>query len=65
MLTPTWVQIILRIIGANWLVSAVYISFSSLETGSKFFETRWPRITFFALGLDHIANIYSIPVAIF
>ena len=67
MLTPTWVQIFLRAIGANWLVCfAVYISISSREIVSKIVAIWWPTFTFVALGLDHvIANMYFIPVAIF
>ncbi|KAK4696677.1 hypothetical protein P7C71_g1286, partial [Lecanoromycetidae sp. Uapishka_2] len=66
-LTPTWVQIFLRAIGANWLVCfAVFISISSREIVSKITAIWWPTFTFVALGLDHvIANMYFIPVAIF
>ena len=66
-LTPTWVQIFCRAIGANWLVCfAVYISISSREIASKILAIWFPTFTFVALGLDHvIANMYFIPVAIF
>ena len=66
-LTPTWVQIFLRAIGANWLVCfAVYISISSREIVSKIVAIWFPTMTFVALGLDHvIANMYFIPTAIF
>lgn len=66
-LTPTWVQIFCRAIGANWLVCfAVYISISSREVASKILAIWFPTFTFVALGLDHvIANMYFIPVAIF
>lgn len=66
-MTPTWVQIFLRAIGANWLVCfAVFISISSREISSKILAIWWPTFTFVALGLDHvIANMYFIPVAIF
>lgn len=66
-LTPTWVQIFLRAIGANWLVCfAVFISISSREVVSKIIAIWWPTMTFVALGLDHvIANMYFIPTAIF
>lgn len=66
-LTPTWVQIFLRAIGANWLVCfAVFISISSREIVSKIVAIWWPTFTFVALGLDHvIANMYFIPIAIF
>ena len=66
-LTPTWVQIFCRAIGANWLVCfAVYVSISSREVASKILAIWFPTFTFVALGLDHvIANMYFIPVAIF
>lgn len=66
-LTPTWVQIFLRAIGANWLVCfAVFLSISSREVASKIMAIWWPTFTFVALGLDHvIANMYFIPNAIF
>lgn len=66
-LTPTWVQIFCRAIGANWLVCfAVYISISSREIASKILAIWFPTFAFVALGLDHvIANMYFIPVAIF
>ena len=66
-LTPTWVQIFLRAIGANWLVCfAVLISISSREISSKILAIWWPTFTFVVLGLDHvIANMYFILVAIF
>ena len=67
MLTPTWVQIFCRAIGANWLVCfAVCISISSREVASKILAIWFPTFTFVALGLDHvIANMYFIPLAIF
>lgn len=67
MLTPTWVQIFCRAIGANWLVCfAVYASISSREIASKILAIWFPTFTFVALGLDHvIANMYFIPLAIF
>ena len=66
-LTPTWVQIFCRAIGANWLVCfAVYVSISCREVASKILAIWFPTFTFVALGLDHvIANMYFIPVAIF
>ena len=66
-LTPTWVQIFCRAIGANWLVCfAVFVSISSREVASKMLAIWFPTFTFVALGLDHvIANMYFIPVAIF
>lgn len=66
-LTPSWVQIFCRAIGANWLVCfAVYVSISSREIASKILAIWFPTFTFVALGLDHvIANMYFIPVAIF
>ncbi len=66
-LTPTWIQIFCRAIGANWLVCfAVYVSISSREIASKILAIWFPTFTFVALGLDHvIANMYFIPVAIF
>ena len=66
-LTPTWVQIFCRAIGANWLVCvAVYISISSREIASKILAIWFPTFTFVALALDHVvANMYFIPVAIF
>lgn len=67
MLTPQWHQIMLRAIGANWLVCfAVFISISSREIVSKIVAIWFPTLTFVALGLDHvIANMYFIPSAIF
>lgn len=66
-LTPSWVQIFCRAIGANWLVCfAVYVSISSREIASKILAIWFPTFTFVALGLDHvIANMYFIPLAIF
>ena len=66
-LTPSWVQIFCRAIGANWLVCfAVYASISSREIASKIMAIWFPTFTFVALGLDHvIANMYFIPMAIF
>ena len=66
-LTPTWVQIFCRAIGANWLVCfAVYISISSREIASKILAIWFPTFTFVALGLDHvIANMFFVPVSIF
>ena len=66
-LTPRWVQIFCRAIGANWLVCfAVYVSISSREIASKILAIWFPTFAFVALGLDHvIANMYFIPVAIF
>lgn len=66
-LTPTWVQIFCRGIGANWLVCfAVYISISSREIASKILAIWFPTFTFVALGLDHvIANMFFVSVAIF
>ncbi|MCJ1310116.1 hypothetical protein MMC25_003777 [Agyrium rufum] len=63
---PQWHQIMLRGIGANWLVCfAVFISISSREISSKIIAIWWPTATFVALGLDHvIANMYFIPMAI-
>ena len=63
---PQWHQIMLRAIGANWLVCfAVFISISSREIVSKIVAIWWPTATFVALGLDHvIANMYFIPIAI-
>ena len=60
-------KLFLRAIEASWLVCfAVYVSFSSQKIGSKIFKTRWPRVTFVALDLDHvIASMYPVPVAIF
>lgn len=66
-LTPSWVQIFCRAIGANWLVCfAVYISISSRKVAPKDLAIWFPTFTFVAFGLDHvIANMYVIPVAIF
>ncbi|KAL8837004.1 MAG: hypothetical protein Q9170_002693 [Blastenia crenularia] len=66
MLTPQWHQIMLRAIGANWLVCfAVFISISSREIASKIIAIWFPTVTFVALGLDHvIANMFFIPNAI-
>ncbi|MCJ1472266.1 hypothetical protein MMC13_000913 [Lambiella insularis] len=64
--TPSWIQIMLRGIGANWLVCfAVYISISSREIVSKITAIWWPTATFVALALDHcIANMFFIPIGI-
>ncbi|MCJ1300532.1 hypothetical protein MMC08_003329 [Hypocenomyce scalaris] len=63
---PAWYQILLRGIGANWLVSfAVYISISSREIHSTISAIWFPTATFVALGLDHcIANMFFIPIGI-
>lgn len=65
-LTPQWHQIMLRAIGANWLVCfAVFISISSRDIVSKIAAIWFPTLTFVALGLDHvIANMFFIPNAI-
>lgn len=65
-LTPQWHQIMLRAIGANWLVCfAVFISISSREIVSKITAIWFPTLTFVALGMDHvIANMFFIPNAI-
>ncbi|KAK5111137.1 hypothetical protein LTR62_005336 [Meristemomyces frigidus] len=53
-LKPHWHQIMLRGIGANWLVCfAVFISISSREISSKIIAIWWPTATFVALALDH------------
>ena len=67
MVLPEWHQIMLRAIGANWLVCfAVFISISAREIASKIIAIWFPTATFVALGLDHvIANMYFIPTAIF
>lgn len=55
MLIPQWHQIMLRAIGANWLVCfAVFISISSREIVSKIVAIWGPTATFVALGLDHV-----------
>ena len=67
MLVPQWHQIMLRAIGANWLVCfAVFISISSREINSKIIAIWGPTATFVGLGLDHVvANMFFIPTAIF
>lgn len=67
MLVPQWHQIMLRAIGANWLVCfAVFISISSREVNSKIIAIWLPTATFVGLGLDHVvANMFFIPTAIF
>ena len=64
---PQWHQIMLRAIGANWLVCmAVWLSISAREIVSKITAIWWPTACFVALALDHvIANMYFIPNAIF
>ena len=63
---PQWHQIMLRAIGANWLVCfAVFISISSREIVSKIAAIWFPTATFVAIGLDHvIANMIWVPTAI-
>ncbi|KAI9723555.1 MAG: hypothetical protein M1828_004151 [Chrysothrix sp. TS-e1954] len=64
---PTFHQIFLRAIGANWLVClAVYGSIQAREVVSKIAAIWWPTATFVALALDHtIANMFFIPLGIF
>ena len=66
MVDPYWHQILLRGIGANWLVCfAVFISISAREVASKIVAIWFPTLTFVALGLDHvIANMVWIPLAL-
>lgn len=59
-LTPSWVQIFCRAIGANWLVCfAVYVSISTRKVAPKNLATWSPTFTFVAFGLDLVmANMY-------
>ena len=51
MLDPQWHQIMLRAIGANWLVCfAVFVSISARELVSKIAAIWFPTATFVALG---------------
>ncbi|KAK4575308.1 hypothetical protein LTR86_001161 [Recurvomyces mirabilis] len=64
---PHWHQILLRAIGANWLVClAVFMAVSSREIVSKILAIWWPIMCFVGLGMDHvIANMFLIPIGIF
>ena len=63
---PYWHQILLRAVGANWLVCfAVFVSISAREIASKIVAIWMPTATFVALGLDHvIANMTWVPLAL-
>jgi formate/nitrite transporter len=66
-LIPSWTQIFLRGILANWLVTmAVFLSNSSREIVSKIIAIWFPTMAFTALGGDHVvANMFYIPLGIF
>ncbi|KAF2765720.1 Formate/nitrite transporter [Teratosphaeria nubilosa] len=65
--TPTWYGILLKAVGANWLVClAVFMAISSREIVSKIVAIWWPIATFVGLGMDHvIANMFLIPIGMF
>lgn len=65
--TPEWHMILLRGIGANWLVCpACFLAFMAREYFSKVVAIWWPTFAFVCLGFDHVvANMFFVPTAIF
>lgn len=59
-MTLGWGVVVLRGIGANWLVClAVYLSVASEDLGGKLLAIWWPIMTFVTIGYEHsIANMY-------
>lgn len=66
-LTPSWHQVFLRGIGANWLVClAAFLSFMGREMVSKIAGIWWPTFAFVILSFDHVvANMFYLPLGIF
>ena len=64
---PEWHEILLRAIGANWLVCvACWLACMARDVAGKIMAIWWPVFAFVALGLDHVvANMTFIPMAIF
>ncbi|EKG15761.1 Ubiquitin [Macrophomina phaseolina MS6] len=64
--TPSWHQIFLRAIGANWLVClACYLGMSGRDYASKVMGIWWPTFAFVSLGFDHVvANMFFVPTGI-
>ena len=65
-ITPSWQQIFIRGIGANWLVClACFLGASGRELVSKIAGIWWPIFAFVSLGLDHVvANMFFVPMGI-
>lgn len=58
-----WDQVLLRGIGANWLVClAVWLGFASRSMVGRLVGIWWPVMAFVAIGFEHsIANMFYIP----
>ncbi|KAK3393408.1 Formate/nitrite transporter-domain-containing protein [Podospora didyma] len=65
-ITPTFLQIFLRGIGANWLVClACYLGMQGKDLNSKIVGMWWPIFAFVVLGLDHVvANMMFVPLGL-
>jgi formate/nitrite transporter FocA (FNT family) len=63
-ITPTWIQIFIRAIGANMMVClACFLGMSGRDYVSKVVGIWWPTFAFVSLGLDHVvANMFFIPM---
>lgn len=61
-----WMQVMLRGIGANWMVClAVWLGFSSRSMLGRLVGIWWPVMAFVAIGFEHsIANMFYIPTGI-
>ncbi|GME65616.1 putative formate/nitrite transporter [Neofusicoccum parvum] len=63
---PSWHQIFLRAVGANWLVClACYLGQSGRDYAGRVAGVWWPTFAFVSLGLDHVvANMFFVPAGI-
>ena len=63
----TWVQVLLRGIGCNWLVClAVWLALASDDIIGKIWGIWFPIMAFVALGFEHsVANMFFIPLGMF
>lgn len=61
-ITPSWSKILVRGIGANWLVClACFLSLMAREYFGKVMAIWWPTFAFVCLGLDHVvANMFFV-----
>lgn len=63
----TWIQVLLRGIGCNWLVClAVWLALASDDIIGKIWGIWFPIMAFVALGFEHsVANMFFIPLGMF
>lgn len=63
----TWMQVLLRGIGCNWLVClAVWMALASDDIIGKVWAIWFPIMAFVALGFEHsVANMFFIPLGMF